>query len=411
MAHTGMTTDDRGPDEADVSRTLAALATPAGQHHPYPHYARLHRSAPAAVGPDGALVVAGYHQCAAVLKDHRLQKFPARLLTASGYPDWQQHPALKMMFGSMLMINPPEHTRIRRTVSAAFTPGRVAALRPAIARITEELCDGLDGTFDVVERFAFPLPVTVIGELLGIPAADRSMFQELARDWSSVLEMLSPMAVERADRAATEIRGYLADLAEIRRSRPAEDLISAMVTAADPLPADDLLTTAALLLAAGFETTTGLLANSLVALLAHPAEADLLRAGPPELVPAAVEELLRYDSPVQLLIGRTAMEEVTVGDLHVPAGTRVLTLLGAANRDPAVFTDPDRLDLRRNGLPPLSFGGGIHYCLGAGLARLEAQVALPRLLQRFPDIRLDGESTARPGLALHGYARLPVSVG
>jgi len=411
MAQSGIPTKDRGIDEADVGSTLAALATPAGQHNPYPHYARLHTLAPAAVGPDGALVVAGYHHCAAVLKDHRLQKFPARLLTVSGYPEWQEHPALKLMFGSMLMLNPPEHTRIRRAVSAAFTPGRVAALRPAITRITEELFDGLDGTVDFVERFAFPLPVTVIGELLGIPAADRPMFQDLSRDWSSVLEMLSPLAVGRADRAAAEIRGYLADLAEVRRARPTDDLMSAMVTAGDPLPEDDLLTTVALLLAAGFETTTGLLANSLVALLAHPAEADLLRVGPAELVPAAVEELLRYDSPVQMLIGRTAQEDVTVGDLAVPAGTRVLTLLGAANRDPAVFSDPDRLDLRRNELPSLSFGGGIHYCLGAGLARLEAQVALPRLLKRFPDLRLAGEPTARKGLALHGYARLPVSVG
>lgn len=160
--------------------------------------------------------------------------------------------------GSMLMLNPPEHTRIRRAVSAAFTPGRVAALRPAISRITEELCDGLDCTCDFVERLAFPLPVTVIGELLGIPAADRSMFQDLSRDWSSVLEMLSPLAVERADRAAAEVRGCLADLAEARRVPLADDLISAMVTAADPLPDEDMLTTAALLLAAGFETTTGL---------------------------------------------------------------------------------------------------------------------------------------------------------
>ena len=411
MTKSGNPNTDRGLVDGDVSSTLAALATRAGQHNPYPHYARLHALAPAAVGPDGALVVAGYQQCAAVLKDHRLQKFPARLLTVSGYPDWPEHPALKMMFGSMLMLNPPEHTRIRRAVSAAFTPGRVAALRPAIFRITEELCDGLDGNFDFVERFAFPLPVTVIGELLGIPAADRPMFQDLSRDWSSVLEMLSPLAVDRADRAAAEIRGYLAELAQARRARPVDDLISAMVTADDPLPDDDLLTTAALLLAAGFETTTGLLANSLVALLANPAEAELLRTGPAELVPPAVEELLRYDSPVQMLIGRTAQEDVTVGNLAVPAGTRVLTLLGAANRDPAVFTDPDRLDLRRNGLPSLSFGGGIHYCLGAGLARLEAQVALPRLLQRFPGLRLAGEPTARPGLALHGYARLPVRVG
>jgi cytochrome P450 len=411
MAQTGVPADHRDADDGEVARTLAALATPAGQRDPYPLYARLHSVAPAAVGPDGALVVAGYAQCSAMLKDHRLKKFPARLLTVSGYPDWQYHPALKMMFGSMLMINPPEHTRIRRAVSSAFTPGRAAALRPAIARITEELCNGLDGMVDFVGQFAFALPVTVIGELLGIPAADRPMFQGLVRDWSSVLEMLSPVAVDRADVAATQIRDYLADLAALRRSRPADDLMSALVTAADPLPEDDLLSTAALLLGAGFETTTGLLANGLLALLSNPAEADLLRTGPAVLVPAAVEELLRYDSPVQTLLGRTAQEDLTIGELTVPAGTRVLTMLGAANRDPTVFADPDRLDLQRNGPPPLSFGGGIHYCLGAPLARLEAQVALPRLLQRFPDLRLAGEPVPRQGLAIHGYARLPVDVG
>ena len=384
--------------------------TPAGQRDPYPLYARLHTVAPAAVGPDNALVVAGYAQCAAVLKDHRLGKFPARMLTALGYPDWQEHPALRMMFGSMLTVNPPEHTRLRRSVSAAFTPGRVAALRPAIDRITDELCDRIDGSADFVGQFAFPLPVTVIGELLGIPEADRPMFQGLVRDWTSVLEMLGPVAVDRADAAAIQIRDYLADLAMARRARPVDDLISALVAAADPLPEDDVISTAALLLGAGFETTTGLLANGLLALLRNPAQAELLRTGPAEWVPAAVEELLRYDSPVQTLTGRTATEDLTIGDLQVPAGTRVLTLLGAANRDPSVFPDPDRLDLRRNGRPPLSFGGGIHYCLGAALARLEAQVALPRLLKRFPDLRLAGDPEPRPGLAIHGYAQLPVRV-
>jgi cytochrome P450 len=411
MAPGGVPVDERGADGAVVASTLAELMTPAGQRDPYPLYARLHTVPPAAVGPRGPLVVAGYAHCAALLKDHRLGKFPARMLTAAGYPDWQDHPALKMMFGSMLLLNPPEHTRIRRLVSAAFTPGRAASLRPAIARITDDLYDGLDGSFDFVERVAFPLPVTVIGELLGIPAADRLMFRDLVRDWTSVLEMMGPVEVERADAAAAQIRDYLADLAALRRSGPADDLISALVAAADPLPEDDLLATTALLFGAGFETTTGLLANGLLALLRNPAEAELLRSGPAELIPGAVDELLRYDAPVQTLTGRTAQEDLTVGDLAVPAGTRVLTLLGAANRDPAVFAEPDRLDLRRNGKPPLSFGGGVHYCLGAPLARLEAQVALPRFLQRFPRLRLAGEPVHREGLAIHGYARLPVSVG
>lgn len=416
MADPGISSGDGGNDDGGVVGILMELATPAGQSNPYPHYSRLHALAPAAVGPDGALVVAGYAQCSAVLKDHRFQKFPARLLTAVGYPDWQEHPALKMMFGSMLFANPPRHTRLRQAVSAVFTPGRVAAMGAAICRITDDLCDTLEGTAsmgrtDFVDRFAFPLPVTVIGELLGIPAADRPMFQVLVRDWSSVLEMLSPLAVERADQAAAEIRSYLSELAALRREQPANDLITALVTTADPMPEDDLLSTTALLLGAGFETTTGLLANGLLALLDNSDQAELLRSGPPDLIPTAVEELLRFDSPVQTLIGRSAQEDLDVGDLAVPAGTRVLTLLGAANHDPSVFADPDRLDLRRQGLPPLSFGGGIHYCLGAPLARLEAQVAFPRLLQRFPDLRLAAEPTRRVGLALHGYTKMPVSIG
>jgi cytochrome P450 len=397
-------------DPGLVGEILTALSGPAGQADPYPCYDRLRELGPAATGPDGTLVVSGYRECSALLRDRRLRKTPERLLTAAGYPDWQRRPSLRLMFGSILFLNAPTHTRLRRLVSAAFTARRVAGLRPAVRQIVARACAQVAGETDFITGFAFPVPVTVIGELLGIPAADRAMFQDLARDWTAVLEALSPLAVDRADAAATAIGGYLGDLAIYRRAHPSDDLISAMVAAADSgdqLAEDELVTMAALLLAAGFETTTGLLSNGLVALLRHPGQADRLRAHPDLAVPA-VEELLRYDSPVQFLFGRSAPAEFEVAGLRLAAGQRVMVLVGAANRDPDVFTAPHRLILDRAEQAPLSFGGGIHYCLGAPLARLEAQVAFPALLAQFPRLALRGEPVSRGGIALHGHASLPV---
>jgi cytochrome P450 len=391
---------------------LAELATSAARQDPYPWYARLHTLGPAHLTDEGTLLAVGYDACATLLRDHRLRKSPDRLLTVSGYPDWERHPALRMIFASMLMLNPPEHTRLRRAISAAFTPARIALLEPAIARLTDELLDELDAhgpDVDFVDGFAFPLPVTVIGELLGIPAADRAQFQNLARDWTAVLDDLSPAVVARADQAAAVIEGYLGDLAATRRTAPRDDLLSALASAPDPMSESDLTTTAALLLAAGFETTTSLLANGLTALLAHPDQADLLRANP-ELAAPAVEELLRYDTPVQVLYGRTTTSALDLAGLRAPEGTRVITLVGAANRDPSVYVDPDRVNIRRDGPAPLSFGGGIHYCVGAPLARLEGRIAFPRLLNRFPALRLAGAPVPRDGLALHGYLGLPVQL-
>jgi cytochrome P450 len=398
-----------------AAAVLAALASPAGRRNPYPHYAALRALGPAVYAPDGSLVVSGYRQCAALLRDHRLTKSPGRFLTAAGHPDWRERPALRLLFGSMLMLNPPEHTRLRRAVSAAFTPARVARLESAVVELTDDLLDGFaeqlrSGCADFVSAVAFPLPITVIGELLGIPPADRPDFQELARDWTAVLDDLDPATVARADLAAARIREYLHGLAADRRADPRDDLVSALVRTGDPLAEDDLVTTVALLLAAGFETTTSLLANGLLALLAQPDQAARLRAEP-GLADACVEELLRYDSPVQLLYGRTADAELEAAGLVVAAGTRVITLVGAANRDPEVFADPDRLDLGRSGPAPLSFGGGVHYCVGAPLARLEGRVAFPRLLRRLPGLELAGEPVHRPGLTLHGYTRLPVALG
>ncbi len=345
-----------------------------------------------------------------LLRDHRLHKTPERRLAASGYPQWEDRPALRLMFSSIMMLNPPAHTRLRRLVAACFTARRVAGLRPAVERIVADACEQIAGDSDFVAGFAVPLPVTVIGELLGIPAADRPMFADLARDWSVVLEVLSAQAVDRADAAANAIADYLADLAERRREQPADDLISAMAAAdgSDKLTADELVTMAAVLLKAGSETTAGLLSNGLAALLAHPDQAGRLRAGPPLAIPA-VEELLRYDSPVQILSGRCAPDDLTIAGFDLSDGQRVLAMLGAANRDAAVFSEPDRLILDRAQQAPLSFGGGIHYCLGAPLARLEAQVAFPALLARFPRLALAGEPVRREGTALRGYASLPIS--
>ena len=389
---------------------LAALAEPEGRADPYPLYDRLRALGPAVTAPDGTLVVTGYGDCSALLRDHRLHKAPQRALAAAGYPDWRDRPSLRLMYTSILTLDPPAHTRLRRLVSAGFTARRVQELRPAVEQIVAQACEQVAGDNDFVACFAFPLPVTVIGQLLGIPAADRPMFRDLVRDWAPVLEVLSPPVVDRADAAASAIGGYLAGLAAHRRVHPADDLISALAGAAnagDTLTQDELVTMAALLLAAGFETTTGLLANGLAALLAHPGQARRLRTEPGLAAPA-VEELLRYDSPVQLT-ARSAPAGIDVAGTATSEEQPVVALIGAANRDPEVFSEPGRLILDRAGQPPLSFGGGIHYCLGAPLARLEARIAFPALLSRFPRLALAGTPTHRDGLVVHGLTSLPVS--
>lgn len=310
------------------------------------------------------------------------------------------------------MLNPPHHTRLRRLVSRSFTAQRVAGMREAITRIADELCDPLSGDVEFVDAVAFPFSVTVIGELLGIPAVDRAMFQPLVREWTSVLEILNPLAVDSADAAAGQIQSYLHELVRERRARPADDLISALIAVEDDehqLTEEELVTMAALILAAGFETTTGLLANGFLMLLQRPDQADRLRREP-ALARPAVEELLRYDPPVQILYGRTATEDMRVGELPVRAGQRLINLLGAANRDPRQFSEPDELRLDRDEGPGLSFGGGIHHCLGAALARLEVQVMLPMLLRRYPGACLAGEPMRRAGLMIRGYTSLPIAL-
>jgi cytochrome P450 len=395
----------------EVSILLDELTTMAGREDPYPRYARLREIGPVLRADDGALVVTRYADCSAVTRDPRLGHMPAHMLAFAGLPDWAEHPALRQLFTSILAINPPDHTRLRRLVSSSFTARRVTALRPAIERMVDDLLDDFSRApqpLDFVQAFAFPLPVNVIGELLGVPAPDRAQFQSLVRDWSQLLEVITPEVLAKADPAATTIREYLAELTARRRKEPADDLISALVAAeedGDRLTEDELLTMAALLFAAGFETTTNLLANGLVALLHHPGQASALAADPV----AATEELLRYDSPVQL-VARVAWEPATIGGVDIEPGDRIVAYLGAGNRDPQRFPGAETLDLSRVDSAPLSFGGGIHYCLGAPLARLEAQIAFPALLRRFPGLALAGTPERRDSLAIRGYLSMPVSV-
>jgi cytochrome P450 len=390
----------------EVSALLTELTTMEGRDDPYPRYERLRSISPVVRADDGALVVTRYADCAAVVRDGRLGHMPPDMLAFLGLPDWADHPALRQLFTSILTMNPPDHTRLRRLVSSAFTARRVQALRPAIEAIVDDLLDRMVSEVDFVDAFAFPLPVNVIGELLGVPEPDRAQFQTLIRDWSQILEIITPEVLAVADPAAATVRAYLAELVSLRRREPGPDLISALVAAeeeGDRLTEDELLTMAALLFAAGFETTTNLLANGLVAVLGNPAQAGLMHRDPV----TAVEELLRFDTPVQL-VSRVAYEPVELGGVTVDAGERVVAYLGAGNRDPERFADPDRLDLARGDCAPLSFGGGIHYCLGAPLARLEAQVAFPALLRRFPHIELAGTPERRDSLAIRGFVRLPV---
>lgn len=315
----------------------------------------------------------------------------------------------------LLSMNPPDHTRLRRLVSAAFTQRRTEALAPRIQEITDSLLDALEaappGPVDLLAEFCYPLPMTVITELLGIPAQRRHEF----RTWSAVVVNGSVHPVAAYVDATTAMVRYIRELIAEKRASPAEDLLSDLVAVrdgGDRLDEDELSSMAFLLLAAGHETTVNLLCSGVHALLTHPDQLALLRAEP-HRAGAAVEELLRFDGPLQVPIPSITRAPVRVGDVTIPAGEVVLPALLAANRDPVRFTAPARLDITRPPTPHLAFGHGIHHCLGAPLARLEGRIALGALLARFPALRLAdpaAEPARSPALLMNGMTELPVLV-
>jgi cytochrome P450 len=378
---------------------------------PWGFFARLRESRPVAEvrmpGYGRAWVVTRYPDARAVLADPRLSRDMSRWPGGA-----RSRPSeARGVATHMLHADPPDHTRLRRPAQKAFTPRRVAQLRARTAQIAAGLADGLaaaDGVIDLLTAYARPLPVTVLCELLGVPEADRAWIAATVLRYDAAGEM---------PRVEDDLAAYFAGLIAARRAEPGDDLLSALITvsdqaggAADRLTVTELVSTAFLLVMAGFDTTVNLIASGVLALLTHPGEMARLRSDR-SLLPAAVEELLRFTSPVNHANDRFTTEEVSIGGVAVPAGEWVIIALPSANRDPARFPGPEQLDLDRDTSGHIAFGHGIHYCLGAPLARMEAEIALGTLLDRFPGMSLAArpeELRWRSVSLINGLESLPV---
>jgi cytochrome P450 len=359
-------------------------------------------------GPDGtpAWLVTRYEDVRAALADPRLS-LDKRHATAGTYKGLSLPPALD---ANLLNMDPPDHTRVRRLVSRAFTPRRIEQLRTPIRQTADRLLDalGTHGTADLVAAFCAPLPITVICDLLGVPDTHRLDF----RIWTDALIAPDPARPEAAKQAVVALLGYLTQLLADKRREPADDLLSDLIAVreeGDRLSEDELMSLAFLILFAGYENTVQLIGNAVLALLQHPDQLAELRKDP-ALLPGAVEEFARYEGPALFGIRRFPVEDVTIGDVTIPAGETVWVSLAAADRDPDRFPDPDRLDLGRDASGHLALGHGIHYCLGAPLARAETEIALAALLERFPELALaEGQPTWRRSLRARGLTALPVT--
>jgi cytochrome P450 len=413
--------EDTISDQRSGAVALATLFNPFDPQYiadPHAYFARMRNSGPVqrATLPDGRAVwlLTGYAEVEAAFADPRLVKEPRN---AHSPDELARMPALpeetRYMRSNLLYRDPPDHTRLRRMVSKAFTPRMIEQLRPRIQAIADALLDAVAsrGEMDLIDEYAFPLPITVIAEMLGIPAADRDRF----RDWSDVLlTAIAPQPMGPAVVAAAEgLRQYLEARFEERRRAPSEDLISGLLQveeAGDTLGKEELQGMVYLLLLAGYETTVNLIGSGMLALLEHADQLARLR-NDPALLPSALEELLRFCAPVMMSTLRYAAEDIPLGGMVIPKGDMVFIVIGAANRDPARFASPDTLDITRVLNKHLGFGHGIHYCLGAPLARMEGEIALGAVLRRMPNLRLGVAPETlkwRPNFILRGLVKLPV---
>ena len=394
---------------------------PSFRSDPYPFYNRLREEDPGHVSPLGFHVLSRYDDCAAILKHPNVSSDQRN---AADYELWRASNPEAVAFTErmeprrpFLFMDPPDHTRLRGLVSKSFTPKRVEELRPRVQQLVDELIDDAigRGSLEVVEELAYPLPVVVICELLGVPVADHETF----KGWSRLLarsldpDIVIPPDVQRQRvEAITSFHEYFLDLIARLRLRPGPDLLSALVAAedaGDTLSEDELLGICTLLLIAGHETTVNLIGNGVLALLRHPDEWARLTADP-ALARTAVEEVLRFDPPVQF-DGRVAMADIDLGHVQLKKGEQPLLMLGAANRDPRQFDEPEHFDIGWSDNHHLAFGYGMHFCLGAPLARLEGQVTLATLARRLPDMQLlNDHPPYKENVVLRGLAELPVSI-
>jgi cytochrome P450 len=383
---------------------------------PYPYYDRLRTTDPVYRMPHGFLLASRHADIQFVLRGKCFGKDFAGRMTRRFGAQVLDEPVYRSMRYWMLQLDPPDHTRLRGLVVKAFTARRVEDMRPRIQAIVDRVLDRMEAArhVDLIADFAFPLPVIVICDMLGIPPEDHAILFASARTGGRLLDPvpLSRAEIDEANARTVEVEAYFRDLFERRRRAPGDDLTSQLVQAeqeGSKLSNEELTANIILLFGAGHETTVNLIGNGLLALYRNPDQLQLLR-NDPSLISNAIEEFLRFDSSVQLT-GRTALTAVTVGGVDVAEGNTVLCLLGAANRDPAVYSDPDRLDITRRNIRPLSFGGGIHFCLGAQLARIEGEIAIATLLRRFPKLVLDDPEHPdwRQTFVLRGLSRLPAS--
>lgn len=377
---------------------------PAVIRDPYPALRRLRERAPVSWHePTGMWLAASHPAAGAVLRDRRLGR-----LWTDREPAELWAPFNLLHRNQMMENEPPAHTRLRSLVAKAFGRGHVERLRPAVAAEAGRLVTAAGPEFDLLTAVAEPLAVTVIAELLGVPPADR----RLLRPWSAAIVKMyevsrTPEQEAAALTACREFADYLRSLADERAGNPRDDMISHLVSVrdgSDRLSADELVASAILLLNAGHEASVNALGGGVVALLRHPAQHDRLRRDR-ALVPTAVEEMIRYDPPLQLFV-RTATTDLEISGVTLPAGAQIAALLGAANRDPAVFPEPDQLEISRNPNPHLGFGAGLHFCLGAPLARIELQAALAALLDHAPHLELAAEPTPRPTFVLRAFTEV-----
>ncbi|SHG74701.1 cytochrome P450 [Bradyrhizobium erythrophlei] len=387
-------------------------------HDPYPHYARLRATDPVHLTPFGTYVVSRHAEVSLVLRDKRFGKdFVERSKRRYGSQIMDES-LFHNMAQTILQTDPPQHTRLRNLVVKAFTARRVEDMRPRIQQVVDQALDAIvdRGRMDLVADFAYRLPVTIICDMLGIPQEHREVFHTSSGDSVRILESvpLTPEETKQGNARVQMAQMYFQQLFDLRRRNPGDDLTTQLVQAEEDgnkLTNEELTANIMLLFIAGHETTINLIGNSLLALHRNPDQLSLLKANP-SLIANAIDEFLRFEPSVQFT-GRVALEDIDdLGGKKIPKGESVLCLLGSANRDPAVYPDrPDCLDITRKNIKPLSFGGGIHFCLGAQLARIEVEIAINTLLRRLPGLRIDDVENPewRPNLVLRGPKRLPAS--
>ncbi|OSC41382.1 cytochrome P450 [Mycobacterium decipiens] len=403
-------------EQAEHQALLVQLLDPANRANPYPVYARFRDQGPFQLPEANLAVFSSYRDCDELLRHPSVSSNGRRSVAAQHDPDVVPQPLGPPGF---LFLDPPDHTRLRKLVSKAFVPKVVNALQPEIGALVDGLLDRIAerGRFDVVDDFAYPLPVAVICRLLGVPLEDEPQFSRASAVLAQGLDPFvdfsgaPPGVDEERQQASRWLRAYLHGLIEHRRAQPGDDLMSGLIAveeSGDQLTEEEIVSTCNLLLIAGHETTVNLIANAILAMLRHPPQWAALGADAGR-APAVIEETLRYDPPVQL-VSRIAADDITVGDTQVDKGNTMLLLVAAAHRDSAEFERPDAFDPDRGTFRHLAFGRGLHYCLGAPLARLEASVALSAVAARFGDARLDSEPRYKTNVTLRGLSALTVAV-